>query len=64
MSGLELAQRLRERPELERTALVAMSGYGREEDVKRSREAGFVHHLVKPMDPSALGNLLERLMAA
>jgi len=64
MSGLELAEALRGRPGLEHTALVAMSGYGREEDIARSRAAGFGHHLVKPMDPGALGKLLATLTAA
>ncbi|HKC24595.1 MAG TPA: hybrid sensor histidine kinase/response regulator, partial [Thermoanaerobaculia bacterium] len=64
MSGLELAETIRRRAGPERTALVAMSGYGREEDIERSRAAGFTHHLVKPMDPVALGELLARLLAA
>ena len=34
--------------------LVALSGYGQDEDRKRTRAAGFDHHLVKPVDPAAL----------
>jgi CheY-like chemotaxis protein len=38
--------------------LVAMTGYGQDEDRRRSREAGFDHHLVKPVDPQTLRDLL------
>jgi CheY-like chemotaxis protein len=38
--------------------LVALTGYGQAEDVRRSREAGFDHHLVKPADPEAVKELL------
>ena len=54
LSGLEVARRLREDPGFEETVLVAMTGYGREEDRRRSREAGFDLHWVKPVDPAAL----------
>jgi PAS domain S-box-containing protein len=53
MDGYELAGRLREsghRP----PRLIAVSGYGQEQDRVRSREAGFEKHLVKPVDPAAL----------
>jgi signal transduction histidine kinase/ActR/RegA family two-component response regulator len=58
MDGYELARRLRARPGLDRTALVALTGWGQEEDRRRSQEAGFDHHLVKPVDLSALQELL------
>jgi PAS domain S-box-containing protein len=54
MSGYEVAQRLRERPEFKRTPLVAVTGYGQDEDRRLSKEAGIDHHLTKPVDPSAL----------
>ena len=38
--------------------LVAMTGWGQEEDRRRSQEAGFDHHLVKPVEPDALHQLL------
>ncbi|SIO58251.1 PAS domain S-box-containing protein [Singulisphaera sp. GP187] len=57
-SGYELAQRLRERPGFQTTLLVAMSGWGREEDRRKSREAGINHHLVKPIAPEDLEILL------
>ena len=38
--------------------LIAVTGYGQESDRRRTREAGFDHHLVKPLDPAALFALL------
>ena len=60
MDGYELARRLRSQPGLERIALVALTGWGQEEDRRRSQEAGFAHHLTKPVDLSALQELLEQ----
>ncbi len=60
MNGYEVARRLREQPELAGTLLVALTGYGQEEDRQRCREAGFQHHLVKPVDPPVLMRLLAR----
>ncbi len=40
---------------------IALSGYGMEEDLRRSREPGFVEHLVKPIDFSQLRRAIERL---
>src|SRR6516162_5043020 len=50
---------LRASPELEGARLVALSGYDGEEDRKRARAAGFDRHWVKPIDPDALGTLLQ-----
>jgi CheY-like chemotaxis protein len=47
-------------PGQEGTLLVAITGYGRDEDRLRAREAGFDHHLVKPLDLDALESLLDR----
>ena len=58
IDGYEVARRCREQPELQRTALVAMTGYGQDSDRQRSHEAGFNAHLVKPVD---LDNLLSLL---
>src|SRR5262249_1063691 len=63
MDGYEVARRLREQPGAENVRLVALTGYGREEDQRRSREAGFDHHLVKPVDFDALDELLASLGA-
>jgi CheY-like chemotaxis protein len=57
MDGYEVARRLR-RPGRSEALLVALTGYGQEEDRRRSREAGFDHHLVKPVDPAVLEDLL------
>ena len=53
MDGYALATALRAAC-LERAALVALTGYGRPEDVQRSSEHGFAHHIVKPVDLAAL----------
>ncbi|BBA36666.1 signal transduction histidine kinase (STHK) with CheB and CheR activity [Methylocaldum marinum] len=58
MDGYEVALRMRENPRLAATRLIAVSGYGQEEDRQRSRQAGFNHHLVKPVDIDVLLDLL------
>jgi PAS domain S-box-containing protein len=58
MDGYEVARRLRLEPELVSMTLVAMTGYGQEEDRRRTQEAGFRHHFVKPVDPGMLQELL------
>ncbi|HKP13818.1 MAG TPA: PAS domain S-box protein, partial [Blastocatellia bacterium] len=47
MNGYEVAARLRQQAEFKRTALIALTGYGQEEDRRRAREAGFDYHLTK-----------------
>jgi PAS domain S-box-containing protein len=61
MNGYEVAGRLRQQPRFQKTLLVAVTGYGQEEDRRRSEEAGFGHHLTKPVDPAALEKLLGTL---
>jgi signal transduction histidine kinase/methanogenic corrinoid protein MtbC1/ActR/RegA family two-component response regulator len=61
MDGYEVARRLRERPGPGQAVLVALTGWGQEEDRRRSREAGFDHHLVKPVELSALQKLLAQV---
>jgi two-component system CheB/CheR fusion protein len=58
LDGFEVARRLRAVPDFDRVRLVALTGYGREEDRRRSRAAGFDDHLVKPVNPQALAELL------
>jgi CheY-like chemotaxis protein/two-component sensor histidine kinase len=58
LDGHELCRRLRALPECGSALFIAMSGWGRPEDRVRSREAGFAHHEVKPLDPAALVRLL------
>jgi PAS domain S-box-containing protein len=58
VSGYEVARRIREKPWGSRAMLIALTGWGQEEDLRRSREAGFDHHLTKPVDPSAIDALI------
>jgi CheY-like chemotaxis protein len=58
MDGYEVASLLRQEDCCKQAMIVAVTGYGREEDRRRSREAGFDHHLIKPVDPDALVALL------
>ncbi|HKE13304.1 MAG TPA: PAS domain-containing protein, partial [Kofleriaceae bacterium] len=58
MDGYQVARRLRQLPATREALLIAVSGYGREDDRRHSREAGFDHHLVKPADPDMLQELL------
>jgi signal transduction histidine kinase len=58
MSGHEVARRLRDQQILKNGMLIAMTGYGQDEDRRRSYEAGFTCHLVKPVDPQELFRLL------
>ncbi|MBC7601575.1 MAG: response regulator [Ramlibacter sp.] len=60
LSGFEVAARLREQPECRGTLLVALSGYGRDEDRRQSQSAGFDHHLTKPVDPEVLAALIDQ----
>lgn len=50
MNGYDLARELRQLPEVENCVLVAVTGWGQEKDRELSREAGFNHHLVKPVE--------------
>jgi CheY-like chemotaxis protein len=58
MDGYEVARRLREQPGLQPAMLVALTGWGQDEDKRRSKEAGFDHHLVKPTEPDVVQKLL------
>jgi CheY-like chemotaxis protein len=58
MDGFELARRLRGDRRMTGILLIALTGYGQEEDRRRSREAGFDLHLVKPADPAELQAVL------
>jgi signal transduction histidine kinase len=58
MDGYELARRLREQGGLKGALLVAVTGYGQEEDRRRSRAATLDDHLTKPVDPEALRQLV------
>jgi PAS domain S-box-containing protein len=58
MNGLEVARRMREDPQANGTTLVALTGWGQREDRRRTREAGFDYHLVKPADVGTLQSIL------
>jgi len=58
MDGNELARRLRADPQTGAIVLVAVTGYGQEQDRRAAFEAGFDHHLVKPVDMDELARLL------
>ena len=59
MSGYELAQRLRLEPALPRLVLIALTGWSGPEHEAKAREAGFDHHMVKPVDFTKLQRLLD-----
>jgi PAS domain S-box-containing protein len=63
MDGYELARRLRQPTARCGAVLIALSGYGRDEDKRAARDAGFDHHMVKPPDLEALAGLLEQIAA-
>lgn len=61
MDGYEVARRLRELPQVRHARLIALTGYGQASDRQRGREAGFDEHLLKPVDPQMLTDLISRL---
>ncbi|HEY9419993.1 MAG TPA: response regulator [Thermoanaerobaculia bacterium] len=60
LDGYQVAGRLRRRRRTSKALLVALTGYGQEEDQRLAREAGFDHHLTKPVDPTIIYELLAR----
>lgn len=62
MNGFEVAKAIRSQPRLSSTVLVALTGWGQDEDRRLSQEAGFDHHLVKPIEPSHLEKLLAAVL--
>jgi signal transduction histidine kinase len=61
MDGYELAQAIHAVPRHANTPLVALTGYGQDQDRRRAKDAGFSEHLVKPVDIERLGRLLTHL---
>jgi CheY-like chemotaxis protein len=61
MDGLEVARRARQRRGSRDLTVIALSGWGQDEDRRRSREAGIDYHMVKPVDLDELGRLLTTL---
>jgi DNA-binding response OmpR family regulator len=62
-SGLDIARQLRQRPELEASALLAVSGFNDEETRRRAAECGIEAFLVKPVEPTTLEALLGQIAA-
>jgi len=61
LNGYQVAQQIREHPNGHAMLLVALTGYGSPGDLQRSIEAGFDHHLVKPIDPGELTRLISEI---
>jgi CheY-like chemotaxis protein len=61
LNGLEVCRRIRQQPWGKGMILIALTGWGQEEDRRRSQEAGFDGHLVKPVDHPHLLSLLTTL---
>jgi PAS domain S-box-containing protein len=59
LNGFDAARRLREQPRGKEMTLIALTGWGQEEDRRRSKEAGFDGHMVKPVDFDALMSMLD-----
>ena len=62
MDGWETTRRLRREEWGKKILVVALTGWGQEEDRRKTKEAGFDHHLVKPANPAAIRELLELLV--
>jgi len=58
MDGIEVAKRIRREPWGSNLILVAVTGWGQDEDRRKTREAGFDHHLVKPVGSEVLTGIL------
>lgn len=58
LDGYEVARQIRASSTAQNVLLIAISGYGQDEDRRKAREAGFDHHLVKPIDFTSLSQLL------
>ncbi|WP_439628310.1 PAS domain S-box protein [Gemmata sp.] len=64
LNGYETCRRIREQAWGGTAYIVALTGWGQDDDKRRSKEAGFDHHMVKPVDPAALERLLAGLQPA
>jgi PAS domain S-box-containing protein len=61
MDGHEIARRMRSDPAIASTVLIALTGWGAEGELRKTRESGFDFHMVKPVDANALLELLSRI---
>ena len=62
MNGYEVARNIRQQPWGKEIVLVALTGWGREDDRQKSKDAGFDAHMVKPVDHAVLKQLLSDLL--
>ncbi|NMM08245.1 response regulator [Polaromonas sp.] len=62
MNGYEVARRICADPGLEAARLIALTGWGTEDDQRKSRDAGFDAHLTKPVEPAAVDEVLARFL--
>jgi CheY-like chemotaxis protein len=60
LSGYEVAQRIRAQPESRGVMLIALTGWGQDADKARAAESGFDHHFTKPVEPTALSDLIAK----
>jgi two-component system CheB/CheR fusion protein len=58
LDGYEVSRRLRALPDTRDALIIAVSGYGQDEDRRRSAQAGFDHHFIKPVDFQTLAGVL------
>ena len=63
LNGYDTARHIRQQPWGKGVVLVALTGWGQEEDRRKSQDAGFDHHMTKPIEPAALEKLLANLKA-
>ncbi len=63
LNGYDTARRIRQQPWGRNTVLIALTGWGQDEDRRRSQEAGFDSHMTKPVDPAAIRKLLAGIQA-
>ena len=63
-NGYEVARRIRERPEYADVVIIALTGWGQQEDRRKSQEAGFDQHLVKPVSVEQLLTVLQSLTSS
>jgi len=61
LDGLEVCRRVRARQWGDDVTIIALTGWGQEQDRRRTLEAGFDHHLVKPVEPQALARLISEV---
>ncbi len=63
VNGYDACRRIRQATEGPQPLIIAQTGWGQEEDRQKTRDAGFDHHMVKPVDPDLLMKLLAKVNA-